>query len=522
MSEVLRIQPVGASATLLTVEPGTATAWREHLLELAAAAVLPPPDDVVPGHRTVLVDGVAPADVTTALEGRTLPASDEASRADRVVEIPTAYDGPDLGDVARLWGVDETEVVARHTRTEFVVDFCGFAPGFAYLAGLDVETPRRATPRTKVPAGAVGLAGRYCGIYPTSSPGGWQLIGRTSTALFDVAADPPALLPPGTRVRFVAADEPTPTSVSTSGRTTRPTDAQASRPAQADRASGPTLTVVRAGALTTVQDRGRPGWAHLGVPRSGALDRPAARLANRLVGNAESAALLETTLNGVTVRLDHATDVAVTGAPAPVRVDGRPAGWGVSIAVPAGAVVDVGSTRSGVRSYLAVAGGVTTDPVLGSRCTDTLSCLGPPPLSNGQTLPIGAPADPPGSGSLTAPRPPGEVVLRLRLGPDDGWFTTGGLRTATESTYAVSPSSNRVGVRLRGPAIAWVEDREMDSAGMVLGAVQVPPDGEPLVFLADHPTTGGYPVLGVVDDDDLSTLAQARPGSPVRFQVRKD
>lgn len=520
MSEVLHVQPVGATATLLTVEPGTAPAWREQLLALAAAGVLPPPEDVVPGHRTVLVDGVAAAAVTTALEGRSLAASTDVGRADRVVEIPTVYDGPDLAEVARLWEVGETDVVARHTRTEFVVDFCGFAPGFPYLTGLDMETPRRASPRTKVPAGSVGLAGRFCGVYPTASPGGWQVIGRTSIPLFDVTADPPALLPPGTRVRFVAVDELADAAVPAATPATGRTEDREPRPDERDQPDGATLTVVRAGALTTIQDRGRPGWAHLGVPRSGALDQPAARRANRLVGNAEGAAVLETTLNGVAVRPDRATNVAVTGAPARVRVDGKAADWGVAIAVPAGAVVDVGPARSGVRSYLAVAGGVTTTPVLGSRSTDTLSGLGPAPLSDGQTLTVGRPTDPPGSRGPAARQPPGDMTLRL--GPDDGWFTPEGLRTLLASTYTVSPSSNRIGVRLQGPSIAWVEDREMDSSGMVLGAVQVPPDGEPLVFLADHPTTGGYPVIGVVDHEDLPALAQARPGSPVRFQVRKD
>jgi biotin-dependent carboxylase-like uncharacterized protein len=509
-----QVRAAGTTAALLTVHPGTAAAWRELLLSLASDGILPPPDDVVPAHCTVLVDGVPAPAVRTALDGRSLPDQAATTRADHVVEIPTVYDGDDLAEVARLWGVDEAEVIKRHTTTDFEVDFCGFAPGFAYLTGLDADVPRRPSPRTRVPAGSVGLAGRYCGIYPSASPGGWQLIGRTATQLFDVTADPPALLPPGTRVRFMPVDEqPLPTP-----------PPETAAPQQAD---GPHLTVVRPGALTTVQDAGRRGCAHLGVPRSGFLDHRAAQLANRLVGNEADAAMLETTLDGVSLRFAQPTNVAVTGAPAQLHVDGGAAEWGVAVPVPAGAVLDVGAAITGVRSYVAVGGGIDVTPVLGSRSTDLLSGLGPPPLAAGHVLPVGRAPDPPAPVSFTVPTRPGDVTLRLHVGPDDDWFSADGLRTLHGSAYTVMPASNRVGARLGGPAIAWARDREMDSVAMVLGAVQVPPDGEPIVFLADHPTTGGYPVIGVVDHDDLPALAQARPGTTVRFvvagnTVRKD
>lgn len=149
------------------------------------------------------------------------------------------------------------------------------------------------------------------------------------------------------------------------------------------------LAVVRAGALTTVQDLGRPGYAHLGVPRSGALDAPAAALVNRLVGNPPEAAVLETTLNGCALRPRCPVTVAVGGAPCPVTVDGRPVAWGAPVRVPAGALLDIGAALSGVRTYVAVSGGVAVEPVLGSRSTDLLSGLGPPPLTDGAVLPWG-------------------------------------------------------------------------------------------------------------------------------------
>ncbi|MER7910570.1 biotin-dependent carboxyltransferase family protein [Streptomyces sp. NPDC096068] len=282
--------------------------------------------------------------------------------------------------------------------------------------------------------------------------------------------------------------------------------------------TGRAVDVVRPGALTTVQDLGRPGYAHLGVVRSGALDPAAARLVNRLVGNAEGAAVLETTVDGCAVRPRCAVTVAVGGAPCPVRVDGRPAAWGTAVRVAAGSVVEVGTAARGLRAYVAFGGGIEVEPVLGSRSTDLLSGLGPAPLARGTVLPLGAdgtvrtPVDVP-----PWPGPPDALVLRVRLGPRDDWFTPGALRTLATRAYRVSPASNRIGLRLEGPALERSVTGELASEGMVLGAVQVPPDGRPVVFLADHPTTGGYPVVGVVREADLGAAAQAVPGTAVRF-----
>ncbi|GGQ36859.1 allophanate hydrolase [Streptomyces virginiae] len=281
------------------------------------------------------------------------------------------------------------------------------------------------------------------------------------------------------------------------------------------------LLVVRPGALTTVQDGGRPGHAHLGVPRSGALDTAAYALANRLLGNPPDAAVLETTLDGVSLRAAAPTVVAVTGAPCPVRVSGRPVAWGAPVRLPAGAELEVGRAESGLRSYVAVRGGLAVPPVLGSRSTDLLSGLGPPVLSAGMTLPVG-PAGPdpvPGADAYGLPAAPAELLLPLRPGPRADWFTGASLAGLWRSAFRVSPSSNRIGLRTEGgPALVRARAGELPSEGMVLGAVQVPPDGLPVVFLADHPVTGGYPVVGVVGPGPaLDAAAQARPGTPVRF-----
>ncbi|GAA2151565.1 biotin-dependent carboxyltransferase family protein [Kitasatospora kazusensis] len=282
------------------------------------------------------------------------------------------------------------------------------------------------------------------------------------------------------------------------------------------------LVVVRPGPLTTVQDLGRRGVAHLGVPRAGALDGPALLAANRLVGNEPGAAALETTLGGVALRASAAVLIAVTGAPAPVRVAGRPAAWGAPVAVPAGAVVEVGAATHGVRSYLAVAGGIAVPELFGSRSADLLSGLGPAPLAVGTVLPVG-PAHPrPAVELVPLPAPPGELVLRLRPGPRADWFTPEAVAGLPRQRYRVAGASNRIALRTEGPPLPRARTGELPSEGMVLGAVQVPPDGRPVVFLADHPTTGGYPVIGVVPAADLAGAAQARPGVPVRFLLLRE
>lgn len=279
------------------------------------------------------------------------------------------------------------------------------------------------------------------------------------------------------------------------------------------------IEVVKPGLLTTIQDLGRTGYAHLGVPRSGALDVPALVRANRLLGNDDGAAVLETTLTGVSLRAEVATAAAVTGALAPVTVDGTAVDFGRPFGVPAGSLLEVGPAQQGVRSYVAFAGGVTVAPVLGSRSTDTLSGLGPPPLRAGFVLPVGRST--PEVPAVPAPVPPASgadpIELRLRFGPRHDWFSVTGRDALLTGPYVLSVKSNRVGARLTGPALSRVVAGELPSEGIVLGAVQVPADGQPLVFLADHPTTGGYPVVGVVEPDDLSLLAQARPGTGVIF-----
>ncbi len=264
------------------------------------------------------------------------------------------------------------------------------------------------------------------------------------------------------------------------------------------------LEVVAAGWGTTIQDAGRGGFADIGVPTSGALDAELRAVLNRLVGNSEGAAVLET-LGGLRIRPTGAVVVATSADRTP-------------LAVPAGETIEVAPAPGTLWGYVAVRGGIAVEPVLGSRSHDSRSGLGPPPVTTSSRLPIGPDPGTPLVAELAPPRPRPPVV-DVWPGPRIDWFVDGALAQFAATTWTVSPDVSRVGARLDGPPIRRRVDDELPSEGLVTGAVQVPPDGRPVVMLADHPTTGGYPVLAVVDQTFLAAVVQARPGTTLRFRA---
>lgn len=283
--------------------------------------------------------------------------------------------------------------------------------------------------------------------------------------------------------------------------------------------SGRSLEIITTGPQATVQDLGREGLAGLGVGRSGAADVDSLRLGNRLLGNPEGAAALEVTFGGLEVRARGGMWVVVTGATSPVTIDGMPVGHAAVTWLPDGASLRLGPPSAGLRSYLAVRGAIAVPSVLRSRSTDTMAGLGPPVPRPGDLLPVGpAPASPPlVDVAAVAPPTTGEVRLRVVPGPRADWFVPSALETLFGGTYEVTAESNRVGMRLSGPVLERSREGELKSEGMVPGALQVPPTGQPTLFLADHPVTGGYPVIGVVLRADLGRAAQAQPGQHLRF-----
>jgi biotin-dependent carboxylase-like uncharacterized protein len=274
------------------------------------------------------------------------------------------------------------------------------------------------------------------------------------------------------------------------------------------------LTVLATGPLTTVQDDGRPGQAALGIGRSGACDRASAALANRLVGNPVHAALLEVTFGGLAVRAESDLLVVTTGARCPGAPHAAP------IQLRRGQELRLGPPASGLRTYLAVRGGIDVPPVLGSRATDVLAGLGPAVVATGDVLPVAAPTAPPAGVDLApvADPPAGELTVAVLPGPRADWFGQDGWAGLTGQAWSVTSDSNRVGLRLDGAPLDRLRDGELPSEGMVRGALQVPPSGTPVLFLADHPVTGGYPVIGYVVDADVDRCAQLQPGQTLRFR----
>ncbi|HET6210006.1 MAG TPA: biotin-dependent carboxyltransferase family protein [Jatrophihabitans sp.] len=272
------------------------------------------------------------------------------------------------------------------------------------------------------------------------------------------------------------------------------------------------IEIIAPGPLATLQDLGRTGYADLGVGRSGAADRQAHQLANRLVGNRPAAASIEITLGGLEIRLLVAATVACAGA----RCPGVPA-WHSALSLPAGSRLRLGSPATGLRSYLAVRGGFAVPPVLGSRSTDTLSGLGPAPLRAGDRLPIGTDVDgPPGDPAILAER--SDRPVRLLPGPRVDWFTEPAFQQLLTARWRVLPASDRIGIRLDGPVLARRRDGELPSEPTLPGALQVPPDGRPIVLGPDAPVTGGYPVIAMLGNGELDRVAQLRPGQQLRFE----
>jgi len=275
------------------------------------------------------------------------------------------------------------------------------------------------------------------------------------------------------------------------------------------------LTVLATGPLTTLQDTGRPGQAALGIGPSGACDRASYRLANRLVGNSPGAAVLEVTFGGLRVRAEQDVVVVTTGA----RCEGARM-HNAPTTLRSGQELRLGTPVGGLRTYLAVRGGFAVEPVLGSRSTDVLSGLGPRPVSAGDELAVGDP-DLPQPAIDLAPLPdpePGDVTVRITPGPRRDWFTDAAWATLVGQPYTATNDSNRVGVRLEGTPLERARSDELPSEGMVRGALQVPPSGKPVLFLADHPATGGYPVIGYVVDKDVDRCAQLRPGQVLHLR----
>ncbi|KFI99508.1 Allophanate hydrolase [Bifidobacterium porcinum] len=531
----------------------------ESAASLAPARQFAAITELVPAAQTVLVRfdprKIRPASLAEAI--MTLPDTPDEAQEHRTVTVPVIYDGEDLEAVAQLLGISTDEVVARHTGTPWTAAFGGFAPGFTYLVDGDpiFDVPRRTTPRLVVPSGAVGLAGRFSGVYPRESSGGWQLIGHTAMPMWDVHADPPAAIMPGDRVTFHAErNQAIMTDIAHQRRTPPDRDIRANAGNSGSGSDSTThvhgLRVDRPGLLALFEDEGRHASA-MGVAGSGACDMPAYRLANMLVGNPPGALAIELTAGDAAFTAIGSVVVAVAGAPVDLCITGNATSGADSghttirqslhrqeaIILHDGETLTIGVPRSGLRDYLAIRGGFIAPMTLGSASRDTMSGIGPAPLAAGDTLLAGTPdpsrsvgrpcewnghlptgtmhhASPEAIGSASHP-----IWLDVMLGPHDDWFTPAAIGTLFGTTWRVTAQSNRTGLRLNGPQHLEREDtRELPSEGMVPGSLEVPGSGQPVLFLRDQPVTGGYPVIAVLTLDALALAAQLPPGASIRFR----
>jgi KipI family sensor histidine kinase inhibitor len=435
------------------------------------------------------------------------------------IMIPVAYggeDGPDLEALAAFAACDVETVVRRHAAVTYRVFMLGFLPGFPYMAAVDdsLAMPRRDSPRLRVAAGSVGIAGHQTGIYPSDSPGGWQIIGRTFERLFDPYRNPAALLRPGDRVRFVPMGE----------REARKSEVRSQKSESTkSEESGVGITVLKPGLLTTVQDGGRWGYHSLGVPPAGPMDPLAHRTANHLVGNPPGAAALEVTLLGPQLRVERDVEVGLAGADLSATVNGVRLEPGATADCVPGSVIDFGARKQGGRAYLAFGGGIEVPSVLGSRAVHLPSQMGGVagrPLQAGDVLPLAAHVRAAGARTVL-PReiPAGGVRLRVTRGPQADRFDEPARAALERNRFVISPESNRMGFRLTGAKIPVRADvGEMVSDAAFTGALQVPPSGEPILLMADRQTTGGYPQIAVVISADLPAAGQLLPGDWVEFE----
>ncbi|CAM1654619.1 5-oxoprolinase subunit PxpB [Bartonella apihabitans] len=532
--------------------------------------------EIIPAARTLLIKFDPSLSDENTLETKIagLKLEKGQQKSGKLVEIPVVYDGEDLDDVAALLKIDREEVIRRHVESHYQVAFCGFAPGFAYLTGGDpiFNVPRRASPRKSIPAGSVALAGKFGGVYPQPSPGGWQLIGRTNVKMFDLDRDPPSLLKPGDRVHFVDVTKDysarpegaTNFSLSRNDEAGKSTPERANSKALKSSASTKAAEANEKASLAktgghddngrsateatpkpqenavfklvttlmpvTFQDRGRLYQSSQGLSPSGALDQKAMANANRLVGNSLEQPVLEFTYGNARIKALQPSVIAFTGANLPITIKTAKGTVfvfekNIPLAIDEGDEIILGRPLAGFRSYMALRGGFKVEPVLKSASFDSLSNLGPKPLSAGDNIfiannsalrPVLLSLDDP----YSLPKAGDNVVLDVVMGPRTDWFTEQSIAMFLEKHWQVTPASNRIGIRLQSDTrLERSRSDELPSEGTVTGAIEVPANGEPVLFLRDRPVTGGYPVIANLVEDQIDLAAQIPIGAFIKFRA---
>ena len=489
-----------AQGALLAEFPGASEDSANRAAVLAAKLLAGRPGlyDAIPGARTLFL--VCGFELDRAALARDLEkAADPGDRKPgRAVRVPVRYGGEgalDLAELARGLGISPEEFARRHEAAAYRVAFLGFAPGFAYCVGLPEElaAPRLPTPRTRVPAGSLGIGGPYTGVYPAETPGGWRLIGRSAVQLFDPTADAPTLLLPGDAVAFE--------SIGGQG----PVLQSAGEP---DPPGEPLFRVHNPGLFTSLQGAPRHGRGAFGVPAGGAMDPEALAAGNDLVGNASGAVALEMTLAGPELEVLADCRAAFAGAAMAAEWNAVAVDFARPFDLRRGDRLRVTTARSGVRAYLCVAGGLAIPPAqwLTRRLAkdDVLHRADARSSSLAGTTSRSACAD---------------GIVRVVLGPQEDRFDERGIAAFLRQAWRVSASSDRRGVRLEGEPLSHAGSAEIAPEGTALGSIQVPPDGQAIVLGPDRPVTGGYAKIATVMAADWPLVAQASPGTTLRFRA---
>lgn len=515
----MRFLPVNLSSFLIELASCEETIALYNTLSSALPDGI---EEMLPAARTLLIRYRQP-ELRSQLIGEIsrCPIKHEFAVRTRRITIPVRYDGEDLSSTAEFYGISIQQLIDRHQQSLWKVAFIGFSPGFAYMvsSGASWNTPRHATPRTRIPAGSVALAGEFSGIYPQASPGGWQLIGHTELTMWDMARQCPALLLPGDEVAFIEEKH-------AQRQIFIPPVIKHPLPPQQ---SEDLLSILAPGLQTTWQDAGRPGYAAMGISPAGAMDKTALRQANRLVGNPVDTPCLEITMGGFHALAHKDMVIAVTGAPCLIylktRVRQYPLNFGTACSLAPGDEVIINTPHRGVRSYLAIRGGGDAEQTLGSASFDSLAKIGVSPLQAGHTIKITQPVktlavQPEMNPLQELPAKDEIVTLDMIAGPRTDWFTPCALDILTRQKWQVTTQSNRIGLRLHGQhPLERIHHQELPSEGVCTGALQVPASGQPILFLNDHPLTGGYPVIGAIAHYHLDLAGQIPPGAWIRFNI---
>ena len=465
----------------------------------------------------------------------------ESTDSARTITIPVCYEdqefAPDLEKVALHAKLSKEEVIKLHSSSDYLIYMMGFLPGFPYLGGMNpqLETPRLETPRTKIPAGSVAIGGAQTGLYPVESPGGWNIIGRTPLRLFDVKRKPFFLYEAGDKIRFLPItreefenfDESmwlaqvagkSEASIETSD------DAADSKEVYE---CGGGIKILEPGLLTSIQDSGITGFQKYGIGQSGAMDQTSFALANQICGNEKNAACLETTLAGPSIRFVTACDFAITGAVFEnATLDGMRIEMNKKISAKAGSLLSCGFASKGLRSYIAFSGGLLVPKVFRSSSTNLKSKIGGymgRKLQADDQLAIGInkknPLLVPDNKSTEGFTENKDVLLLdcIKSSQFD-FFQEKIVKKFTDLIYTVSAESDRMGIRFTGPGLECGKT-DIISDAIPFGAVQITSAGLPVVMAADRQTTGGYAKIACVKKSAMYRLAQALPGTKVRFNL---